>query len=271
MNTNCNIAKFFLYIIIGFFSGINLYGQKTAILISAGETYHDDGTTHSEYWYDLFDAYKELINLGYSHDDIVVLYGDGEDFVSNHDMYNSEEYGWHKIVDFNNSKSTIYTILDALEKIKAPKRDLLIRWVVGHGSISNRTGKYEVTIENTNERIEAETLLAKISLIKSFKTVSLVWMTCHSGCIIQSRFNKGVCMLASSTCDEVSWSEIYNGIPKAEMNYVFDHKLANTVGRERMKFTFKQMGDYLLHYNLMRSTPGYFDLNNIGNLIKFKY
>ena len=271
MNTNFNMIKILFFITLGLFSGMSLQGQKLAVLISAGETFYDDATTHSEYWYDLVDSYKELINLGYSHDEIVVLYGAGEDFVSNHEMYNCETYGWDKIVDFKNNKRTIYDILDALANINGSKIDLLIRWVVGHGSVSNLTGKYEVTIENTNERIEAETLLAKISLIKSFKSVSLVWMTCHSGCIIQSQFNKGVCMLASSTCDEVSWSDIYKGIPKAEMNYVFDSKLANTVGRERLKFTFKQMGDYVLNYNLIRSTPRYFDSNNIGNRIKFKY
>lgn len=271
MNTNFNMIKIIFCITIGLFSGMSLQGQKVALLISAGETWYDDATTHSEYWYDLFDAYRELISLGYTEKHILVFYGSGEDFLSDHAAYRASTYDWDKIVDLSNKKQNIYEILDGLAKINGTETDLLIRWVVGHGDISKRSGKYEVTIENTNERIEAETLLAKISLIKSFKTVSLVWMTCHSGCIIQSQFNKGVCILASSTCAEVSWSDTYNGIPKAEMNYVFDSKLANTVGRERLKFTFKQMGDYLLNYNLIRSTPRYFDLNNIGNKIKFKY
>ena len=52
---------------------------KYAVLISAGDTIADDAMYHSEYWYDLILMYRTLIENGFSHNNIFVLYGVGND------------------------------------------------------------------------------------------------------------------------------------------------------------------------------------------------
>src|SRR5574344_2072172 len=79
--------------------------EHYAILISAGDVRNDDDSYHSEYWYDLFLAYEDLIlNQGYTHDNVFVFYGDGagDDFASSHTQYNISKHGWSGIVDFDN-------------------------------------------------------------------------------------------------------------------------------------------------------------------------
>jgi len=53
--------------------------KKYAVLISAGETTEDDAMFNSEFWYDLVLTYRMLIDNGYSHEDVWVLYGDGRE------------------------------------------------------------------------------------------------------------------------------------------------------------------------------------------------
>ena len=69
------------------FSG-NLHAAKYAILICGGVTDTDDEILNSEYWYDLFLAYEDLIlKEGFTHDNIYVCYGDGASFNSNHNRF----------------------------------------------------------------------------------------------------------------------------------------------------------------------------------------
>lgn len=51
--------------------------RKFAVLISTGRTLADDTWYHSEYWYDLVLTYRMLIENGFTHEQIYVLYGDG--------------------------------------------------------------------------------------------------------------------------------------------------------------------------------------------------
>lgn len=119
--------------------------EKYAVLISTGETHFDDQAMHSEYWYDLFLMYETLTEQGYTHDNIYVLYGDGNDFASRHDRYNVKKAHpeWpEQITDYNNLKDTIrdgfkYLGGDPNQGIPAllTEEDDLFIWLMGHGGL----------------------------------------------------------------------------------------------------------------------------------------
>ena len=90
--------------------------QKYALLISAGLTTIDDNNYHSEYWYDLFLMYRMLIEDGFTHNNIFVLYGNGNDFASAHANYQPGTFfpGVDQITDYPNSKTDVDNIFNWL-------------------------------------------------------------------------------------------------------------------------------------------------------------
>lgn len=165
--------------------------EHYAILISAGDVRNDDDAYHSEYWYDLFLAYEDLIvNQGYTHDNVFVFYGDGagDDFDSSYDMYNIDSHGWSSIVDYNNRYSTMNSEFGNIASTITNQDNLLIRWLCGHGSSTTRDD-YEASIQNEQgqfiEFISETDLITMINQINNYKRRKIIWQTCHSGCLIE--------------------------------------------------------------------------------------
>jgi hypothetical protein len=193
--------------------------EHYAILISAGDVRNDDDSYHSEYWYDLFLAYEDLIlNQGYSHDDIFVFYGDGagDDFASSHAQYNISTHGWTGIVDFDNSYVTMNSEFANIASTITSEDNILIRWVCGHGSSSTQDNYY-VCIDNewgsTTETITESNLIAMINQISNYKRRKIIWMTCHSGCLVtgtQTLNNNKTTVITSCAWNEVSYSHCPN-------------------------------------------------------------
>ena len=132
-----------LVLFILFTGSISYAQQKYAVLISTGDTTIDDTFTHSEYWYDMFLVYRALIEDGYTHDNIFVLYGFGNDFVSSHAQYQTATFFplVGQITDFAVSKADIQNLFNWLQTgsvangvPQVQQGDSLFFWWMGHGS-----------------------------------------------------------------------------------------------------------------------------------------
>lgn len=189
--------------------------EHYAILISAGDVRNDDDAYHSEYWYDLFLAYEDLIlNQGYTHDNVFVFYGDGagDDFASSHAQYNISTHGWSGIVDFDNSYATMDSEFANIANTITSEDNILIRWICGHGSSSTQDNYY-VCINNewgsTTETITESNLITMINQINNYKRRKIIWMTCHSGCLVtgtQTLNNNRTTVITSCAWNESSYS-----------------------------------------------------------------
>ena len=170
-----------------FFAG-DVMGEKYAILISAGKATRDNEFSNSEYWYDLFLAYEDLVlKEGFSHDNIFVCYGDGQSFASSIDRYKLSFHGWPDIVDYDNKKSTIESVFQMVGDISTSNDHIVIRWVVGHGK-NNYGGdpspdRYAAFIENRGYYITESELINYVNKITNYKRRLIFWMTCYSGCL----------------------------------------------------------------------------------------
>ncbi len=205
---------------------LNVYSEKYAILVSAGKATADDVFSNSEYWYDLFSAYEDLIlNEGYSHENVYVFYGDGIDFTeTNYDRYKANRYGWSNgIVDFPNDYSTLYNEIGNLGALITNEDKLHIRWVVGHGS-NNSMDEYNALIQNRNQSLSLDQILYMFNQISNYKERIIFWMTCRAGCIKEGNksFNNAkTTIITSSDWNENSYGYFHPAETNhAEMNYV---------------------------------------------------
>jgi hypothetical protein len=187
------------------------FSENYAILVSAGKATTDDLFNNSEFWYDLILAYEDLINnQNYTHDNIFVFYGDGNDWTgSSYNKYKPSHYGWSSIVDFDNKWSTIR---DTIKNYISPKisnnDNLHIRWVVGHGFPGNNTDDYYANWQNRTPNIEDTVIINAFDKINNYTRRKIIWMTCHSGCLAKGNenFNNSkTTIIASSDYDEPSY------------------------------------------------------------------
>ncbi len=218
-----------IFILISLFSSINIYAERYAILISAGHTLVDNAGNNSEYWYDLFNVYKELIvDYGYKPENVFVFYGDGKDFDSKNELFKPSTFGLNSpITDFDNSVITLNNQFRILSKKISKNDNLLIRWIAGHGQSSGDSDDYSVLIENAeggekDEKLNKKEIVDLIDIIKHYSRRKIIWMTCHSGCLAKGEvtFNKkNTVLLTSSDANEKSFSTTDN-IVHSELNYV---------------------------------------------------
>jgi len=187
------------------------FAENYAILISAGKATTDDLFNNSEFWYDLILAYEDLINnQNYTHDNVFVFYGDGDDWLSsNYNKYKPSYYGWSSIVDFDNKWSTIK---DTLKNYIAPlinnNDNLHIRWVVGHGDIISSPDDYSAYWQNRSEAIAESVIINAFDQISNYTRRKILWMTCHSGCLAKGNVNfnnSKTTIITSSDWEEASY------------------------------------------------------------------
>jgi hypothetical protein len=192
--------------------------KNYAVLISAGETYEDDAAVNSEYWYDMFLMYKTLIDEGYSHEDIYVLYGNGSDFESIHECYQNS----YPVTDFPNYESNIESIFSFLGSIMT-EDDFLFVWWMGHGDRLWVSGGWHLSlyIENINVWIWDFELVSHINQIQNYRIRTFSFMTCFSGGIIDDLEGfKSIVFTATDFCpDCLASSDWLCDSWHAELNY----------------------------------------------------
>lgn len=213
-------SGFLLYMLIILTTfNTSVFAENYAVLISAGETTHDDDNYHSEYWYDLFLMYDVLYNNGFKHNNIDVLYGDGIDFQSNHIRYQiPSNWGISKITDYSNKESNINSVFNDLSFIMTDN-DFLFVWWMGHGSIDGSCPDIKFWIENQNEYVFDHEFSSYVSQITDYKKRTFLFMTCNSGGIIDDLENNKSVISTAVVCGTGAHSRWYDVI-HAEFTYL---------------------------------------------------
>ncbi len=225
----------------------NIKAVDYAILVSAGNATTDGSFSNSEYWYDIFLAYEDLVlNEGYDPANVFVFYGNGTSFNSTRARYQLALHGWGNIVDFDNAYNTLDTEFANIGAIVTNNDNLHIRWVVGHGGGDAATGltapypsssarnpinndDYWVLLENRNLLVRETELIRIINQVNNYKRRKIVWMTCHSGCLAggtNNLNNNRTVLITASRWNEPSWPYWLPGETiHAELNYVVTSSL----------------------------------------------
>ncbi len=213
-----------------------------AILVSAGLATTDNTFSNSEYWYDLFLAYEDLVlNEGYAPANVFVFYGNGTSFNSSITRYQLGLHGWGNIVDFDNAYNTLNTQFANIGAIVTNNDNLHIRWVVGHGWGNSATtattpstagtgrdpinaDDYWVLLQNRNLCIRETEIIRIINQIPNSQRRKIVWMTCHSGCLTggtNTLNNDRTVIITASRWNQVSSAYTLPGETiHAQLNYV---------------------------------------------------
>lgn len=270
------MKKCMILIVICLFCKLEVNAKDYAILISAGRATCDDVVLNSEYWYDLFLAYEDLVlKEGYDPANVFVFYGNGTNFVSSRPRYQLSLHGWTSIVNFNNNYPTLCTQFANLGSIITNNDNLLIRWVVGHGLGNAATtpttlnpGRFPINNDDYWVKIEwgpflyvRETEIIRIiDQIPNYKRRKIIWMTCHSGCLAtgtNNLNNSKTVLITSSNWDQVSSSYNLPGETiHAQLNYVVTSSL---YGQDPLGATFNadNNGDNVVNmYELWNKANG---------------
>lgn len=184
------------------------------VLISAGRTTADDAYTNSEYWYDLLLAYEMLIDNGYAHEDVYVLYADGVDFNSLYERYQNPYP--NSITDYNNHEATIESVLGSLGAIMTSNDNIYVWWL-GHGDFSS--GHLIMMIENTYEMVRDDEFAAYMDQITDYNLRAFSIMTCYSGGILDDLEGETSIVMTSSDAYTMSESDWLCDGPHTEFHY----------------------------------------------------
>jgi hypothetical protein len=200
--------------------------QKYALLISSGQTTHDDAFYHSEYWYDLFLLYRTLIDLGFTHSNIFVLYGNGADFNSAHGFYNTTSVfpGLPQITDFavtGTNVDNIFTWLangnPATGVPQIQPGDYLFYWWMGHGG-GCACSDYSANIATTAENVTDDQFKTYFERLPACVIKTDYVMTCRSGGLIDDLQGLHSMIHTATECCINAQSAMYD-VPHAELSY----------------------------------------------------
>ena len=266
-------------------TSVDAQGEKYAFLISFGQARMDSSVLHSEYWYDLVDAYEDLLDQGYTNDKIIVFYGSGKDFDSKDPNYNIKNKGWQlPITDYDNSIYSLNNVFEYMANQIHNEDDILIRLIMGHGSnyVYGNPDKYSTWIENRDNYIDKAGIIKLINKINKYKIRIVYWSTCYSGCLVKGDLNLNnnkTIVITDSDFDEVSYSTIINRIPKGEFNYAIKSatKKDNPVMDEENidynkdgKIDYSELYYFFYHSYFMKSNVQMSDSGNIAKKIYLK-
>ncbi|MCF8360141.1 MAG: hypothetical protein K9H26_15410 [Prolixibacteraceae bacterium] len=200
--------------------------NKYALLISTGQTVNDNQFYHSEYWYDMFFIYRTLIDLGYTHDNIFVLYGNGNDFNSAHAFYNSTTVypADAPITDFSVNADNVDSIFNWLANGNAAMgvpqlqdNDNLFYWWMGHGG-GCACADYSAGIETTGESVTDNEFLTYFGRLPACMIKTEYVMTCRSGGLIDDLEGGHSMIHTAAECCTNAASDMYD-VPHAELSY----------------------------------------------------
>lgn len=200
------------------------FADNYAILISAGKATADEVYYNSEHWNDLYLIYEYLLlKEQYDSTKVYVFYGDGTDYNTSIDRYKKELHSWGQIADFDNSYSTLFTVIPSLNNVITVDDNLLFYWVAGHGSKTDPydDDSYQAHVSNAPDNpndpnaffICKSDLLSLINSITHYNKRKIIWMTCYSGAmgvgLINPNNNK-TALITSSGPGEASFSHANN-------------------------------------------------------------
>ena len=237
------MKKYFILLIIHFLClGTNIKAIDYAILVSADRATTDNTFSNSEYWYDLFLAYEDLVlNEGYDPANVFVFYGNGASFNSTRARYQLALHGWGNIVDFDNAFNTLDTEFANIGALITNNDNLHIRWVVGHGWGNSATttttpstagtgrdpidaDDYWVLLQNRNLCVRETEIIRIINQIPNYKRRKIIWMTCHSGCLTggtNTLINNRTVVITASRWNQVSNGNFFPGETiHAQLNWI---------------------------------------------------
>jgi hypothetical protein len=189
------------------------------VLGSGGNTVTDFDGVNSTWWGDLVIAYDMLISHGYTHDQITVLYGEGQDWTGSqfaffHNKWSSEVAN---ITDYNNHDLTIQHVLDSLSHVITAADTFFYWWVVSHGR--NDSGNlppnddYKFKIDNQGIYISDAVFKTWIDKINNYAFRLVIWMTCCSGGIVDELANDKTIILTSEDALTLHQASEYGNIP----------------------------------------------------------
>ena len=288
------MKRIIFFIICLFFLKLKTNAVDYAILVSAGMATTDDVFSNSEYWYDLFLAYEDLVlNEDYDPANVFVFYGNGASFNSTRARYQLALHGWGNIVDFDNAYNTLDAEFANIGAIVTNNDNLHIRWIVGHGWGNSATtattpstagtgrdpvdaDDYWVLLQNRNLCVRETEIIRIINQIPNYKRRKIVWMTCHSGCLAggtDNLNNNRTVLITASRWNQVSSGDFFPGETiHAQLNFIVTSAL---FGEDPLGTAFDadNNGDNVISmwelWNeadinaIMTSDP---QLGNIGNL-----
>lgn len=218
------IKKILSILLITVMYSVTCFAEDYAILISAGKATSDNTILNSEYWYDLYLTYEYLLlEEQYDSTNVFVFYGDGIDFNTANVRYKKELHNWGQITDYDNSYSTMNSIISLLDNVITDDDNLLFYWIAGHGGKdSSSDDSYRTYIQNTNEVVSKSQLIGLINSITHYNRRKIFWMTCKSGAMgggsINPNNNKTT-LVTSSSSNEDSYSFIDYNDPHSAFNF----------------------------------------------------
>lgn len=215
--------------------------KKYAVLISAYEVNNQDSDGdgirdgenvkhHAAFWYDLVLQYKMLIERGFDHNNIKVLYGRGSAFDTIYPEYDLRKlYPTHQITYHAVTKDNIERIFNEL---KVTTDDHVYIWWMGHGRSISGPDNCDLSLfigftDENNPNITDQQLHEYINRIPTCLERTIVVMACHSGGIIddmdvagEGTIGGGTITLVSAACEQNSYDtssscDVYH----AEFNY----------------------------------------------------
>jgi hypothetical protein len=227
--------KKFLTLLILFTIFVNKgHAKNYAILISPGAVHGDNIWYQSEFWYDLFLAYENLVKYkGYDPADVFVFYNTGTDYNSSIDRFKPSYNGWNKITDYPTTLNDLKTQFTNINTKMTTQDNLIVFWVIGHGSDEGSTlkvaivnGLYYCLLSNDLEMnsLYVSTIKDLLNRITNYNNRLVIWNTCFSGMLVSEDFGANTTILASTKPEETGHSAAFgkDGIPISEFGYHFN-------------------------------------------------
>jgi hypothetical protein len=170
--------------------------DKYAVVVSAEYTYEDNKRQKGDFWYGLYLAYEALINHGFTHDHVTVLYNMGEDFESKYPRFQN---AWScanggSITDLPMDPTTFESVLDSLADVVGSDDTLVVWWAVGHGEPKGppyytcghyyARGRWKHPDPDSSEHTWSivDTVLGDwLCLPQHYALRVFLWSTCNSG------------------------------------------------------------------------------------------
>jgi hypothetical protein len=252
------------------------------------------------FWNDTVWMYKTLLANGYTKEDIIVLYGDGADFISANPYYQHRVGGaFQKVTDFAATTGNVNMVFDGLKNGDAAKgipkmdgNDTLFLWTFDHGGLSGG----EATLVLRNGSIKATPFASKLNAIP-YAQRAIFMQQCYSGGFIEPLKNNRTYISTACKADEVARpaddrdkngnviveNEMFGGktYSHGEYNYYVTTALnrlrplppGGAINADSNADTFVaslEMHDWNKNRESRQETPQSADLGGIGALFKFK-
>jgi hypothetical protein len=175
-------------------------GSKFALLVSADIAKRDNQPYNSDFWYDLVDQYKTLMDLGFQERNIYVLYGSGVDFWSTRLEFNAVIQFGHEITFAGLTRKNFEFVLGGIDGQMHDNETLYIWWF-GHGILTGGPDEVAFPTPDTGvSSVDFENYLGQLTHSTFF-----VASTCHSGCLLDRPGivnQKNVFTLATAQCEK---------------------------------------------------------------------